>query len=97
MDTTVTGFLIHLLAALPIALAIDWAFYDRVLSNFIHLGEVRDSACWSRTLLPRVLFTLAAAIMAAIAMTFGPRWLLWIALVVFLAGQFYALARVLAD
>lgn len=97
METPAIAFAVYLLPAFALALLFDWSFYARMLGQFVQFGRVDDSARWSRTLFPRVLFTLAAAIIVVLAVTFGPGWLMWVALAVFLVGQFHALARVVMD
>lgn len=97
METPAVAFAVYLLPAIALAVVLDWSFYAPLLDKFVYLGDVRDSARWSKTLIPRILFSLAAAVIVVAAMTFGPPWLIWVAVVVFLAGQFYSLARVFID
>ena len=98
MEPSLLQFIGYLVAAILIGLALDWAIYVGLLDSLIHLGEVRDSARWSRTMLPRTIFTVAAAALTVAGMTgAGPDWLIIVAGVVFAAGQFHAIARVLTD
>jgi hypothetical protein len=88
----------YLIAAILIGLTLDWATYVRLLDSLVHLGEVRNSAAWSRTMFPRTIFTVTSAILCVVGMTgIGPGWLIILAGIVFGAGQFHAIYRVLTD
>lgn len=98
MEPSPLHFTGYLIIAVVAGLAIDWAIYVRLLDSLIHLGEVRNNARWSRTMFPRTIFTLAATALMVVGMTgTGPDWLIWVAGIVFGAGQFHAIYRVLTD
>jgi hypothetical protein len=71
---------VHIILAVGVVLAMDWATYDRILLSGEVLWGVEPGYCYRDTLIPRVIVTSVSGAMIGIASTSAPinDWLFFI-------------------